>query len=105
MAFDLDAARAWDYVRNKLAFWGHQRWSIEVQNGIASGSVTLRSGLVLIAQPARDGNARLPLDRSSKPVQQLDRALCAIAERYGASRREWVMMEMEYASAAGACPH
>jgi transcriptional regulator GlxA family with amidase domain len=126
--FGLDAARAWDYVRNKIAFWRHQRWSIEAQNGMddvalalvadawsrtgrasveaasASGPVTLRSGLVLVAQPAHEGSARLPLDRSSKPVQQLDRALCAIAERYGAARREWVMMEMEYAGAAG-CPH
>lgn len=125
--FGLDAARAWDYVLNKVAFWGHRRWSIEAQNGMddvalalvadawsrtgrasveaasASGRVTLRSGLVLVTQAARDHSARLKLDRSSKPVQQLERTLCEIAERYGASRREWVMVEMEYAGAAGAC--
>jgi hypothetical protein len=32
-----------------------------------------------------------------KPMQQLERTLCEIAERCGAARREWVMMEMEYA--------
>ncbi len=40
-----------------------------------------------------------------KQRRQLDRTLCEIAERYGASRREWVMMEMEYAGAATACAH
>jgi hypothetical protein len=32
-------------------------------------------------------------------VQQLDRTLCEIAERFGAKRRERVTMELEYAGA------
>jgi hypothetical protein len=52
-------------------------------------------------EPVRD----LPLAPALKPVQQLDRTLCEIAERYGAARREWVMMEMEYAGAATACAY
>ena len=52
-------------------------------------------------EPVRD----LPLAPALKPVQQLDHTLCEIAERYGAARREWVMMEMEYAGAATVCAH
>jgi hypothetical protein len=58
----------------------------------ASGPVTLRSGLALTAQPAAHGTPRLPLAPELKPVQQLDRTLCEIAERFGPARREWVMM-------------
>lgn len=119
----------WSYVLNKAAFWRHQRWSVDVWDGMddialalaadawsrtgrvsveaasASGPVTLRSGVVLMAQPATEGTPRLPLSGALKPAQQLDRTLCEIAERYGTSRREWVMMEMEYADAAIACVH
>jgi hypothetical protein len=52
-------------------------------------------------EPVRD----LPLAPALKPVQQLDRTLCEIAERYGAARREWVMMEKAYAGAATARAH
>jgi hypothetical protein len=66
--------------------------------------VTLRSGLVLVAQPAAEGTPRLPLERAVEPIQQLDRTLCEIGERFGTARREWVMMELEYA-AATPCGH
>ena len=62
--------------------------------------MTLRSGLVLVAQPAAQGKLRLPLAPELKPVQQLDRTLSEIAERFGTARREWVTMELEYAGAA-----
>jgi transcriptional regulator GlxA family with amidase domain len=124
--FHLDAGRRWAYVLNKAAFWRHERWTGDVQDGIddialalaadawsrtgrvsiealASGPVTLRSGLVLVAQPAADGLPRLPLAPALKPVQQLDRTLCEIAGRYGAARRDWVMQEMEYPGAASPC--
>ena len=104
----------------KAAFWRHERWSVDVRDGMddialaftadawsrtgrvrvdaaASGSVTLRSGLVLVAQPAAQSKPRLPLAPALKPVQQLDRTLSEIAERFGTARREWVMMELEYA--------
>ena len=70
----------------------------------ASGPVRLRSGLLLVAQPAAQGTPqRLPLATALKPAQQLDRTLGEIAKRFGAARREWVMMELEYAGAeAGA---
>ena len=64
----------------------------------ASGPVTLRSGLVLVAKPAAEGTPRLPLTTGLKPVQQLDRTLREIAERFGAARSEWVMIELEYAA-------
>lgn len=125
--FYLDAGRRASYLLNEAAFWRHERWSVEVQDGSddialalaadawsrtgrvsveaasASGPVRLKSGLVLMAQPAADGSARLPLSSALKPVQQLDRTLCEIAERYGASRRDWVMQEMEYPDGVGAC--
>ena len=118
--FRLNASRAWSYLLNKAAFWRHERWSVDVRDGMddialafaadawsrtgrvrvdaaASGPVTLRSGLVLVAQPAAQGKPRLPLAPALKPVQQLDRTLSEIAERFGTARREWVMMELEYA--------
>jgi hypothetical protein len=120
--FGLNAVRRWNYLLNKAAFWRHERWSVDVCDGMddialalaadawsrtgrvnvdasASGPVRLRSGLVLVAQPAAEGTQRLPLAPALKPVQQLDRTLWEIAERFGDARREWVMMELEYAGA------
>lgn len=57
---------------------------------------------VLSAVCSRLGNLQ-PLVPSLKPVQQLDCTLCEIAERFGAARREWVMMELEYAGGSSAC--
>jgi len=126
--FELDARRKWNYVLNKAtAFWGHERWRADVRDGSddialalaadawsrtgrvsvdaasASGPVTLRSGLKLIAQPAAADLPRLPLASDLKPMQQLDRTLCEIARREGDSRHEWVLLEMEYPSAPGPC--
>jgi putative intracellular protease/amidase len=121
--FGLTANRAWDYLLNKAAFWRHERWSVDVWDGMddiplafaadawsrtgrvslnasASGPVTLRSGLVLVAEPAAEGTPRLPLTTGLNPVEQLDRTLREIAERFGAARSEWVMMELEYAGAS-----
>lgn len=78
---------------------------VSVEAASASGPVTLRSGLALMAQPAAEGTPRLPLAPVLRPVQQLDRTLCEIAERYGVSRREWVMLEMEYPGVAITCAH
>ncbi len=126
--FRLDAGRKWGYLVNKAAFWRYEQWLVDVQDGTddialalaadawsrtgrvsieaasASGPVTLRSGLVLLAKPGVDSVPRMPLAASARPVRQLDRTLCEIAERYGASRRDWVMLEMEYpGGAAGDC--
>jgi hypothetical protein len=65
--------------------------------------VKLRSGLTIAAKPAAEGAPRVPLNTELKPAQQLDRTLCEIGERFGAERREWVMMELEYA--ANRAPH
>jgi putative intracellular protease/amidase len=118
--FGLNARRGGSYLLNKAAFWRGEHWHVDVQNGTddialalatdawmrtghvgvdaasASGPVTLRSGLVLVAQPAREASRPLPLSSSLKPVQQLDRTLCEIAARHGDARRDWVMQEMEY---------
>jgi putative intracellular protease/amidase len=125
--FGLTPVRTWNYLLNKAAFWRHERWSVEVRDGMddialafaadawsrtgrvsvdasASGPVTLRSGLVLAAQPAAEGTQRLPLTPALKPTQQLDGTLREIAERFGAARCEWVMMELEYADATACAP-
>nr|WP_238137058.1 DJ-1/PfpI family protein [Variovorax sp. JS1663] len=117
--FGLDAGRATRYLLNKAAFWRHEDWRVEVREGqddvalalaadawsrtgrvdveaSASGPVRLRSGLMLAARPVDASAPRLPLETALKPVQQLDRTLCEIAERHGAARRDWVMQEMEY---------
>lgn len=125
--FGLNAGRASTYLLNKAAFWRAQRWQVEVQDGMddialalatdawsrtghvsidavsASGPVRLRSGLLLLAQPPADNQPRLPLTATLKPMQQFDRTLCEIGERYGASLREWVKMELEYAGASTTC--
>jgi putative intracellular protease/amidase len=124
--FHLDAARMWTYVLNKITFWRNEHWSVDVRDGMddialalatdawsrsgrvtveaaAAGPVTLRSGLVLVAQSADDDTPRLPLSPSLTPVQQLDRTLCEIDERFGASRRDIAMLEMEYPSATVDC--
>lgn len=118
--FGLTAGRAAGYLWNKAAVWRHERWQVQVHDGMddvalalatdawtrtgrvsveavsPTGPVTLRSGLVLAAQQ-RDGRRPLvPLRADLKPLQQLDRTLCEIAERHGAARRDWVMQELEY---------
>ena len=32
--FGLTASRAWNYLLNKAAFWRHERWSVDVWNGM-----------------------------------------------------------------------
>lgn len=125
--FGLDAKRMWNYAVNKVAFWRHKTWRVDVRDGMddialafaadawsrtgrvsveasASGPVKLRSGLVLVAEPAAPGTPRVPLAPALKPAQQLDRTLCEIADRFGAERRDWVMMELEYADADACAP-
>lgn len=118
--FVLDARRAWSYMLNKALFWGHERWRVDVDEGMddialaltadawsrtgrvsieavsASSRVRLRSDLLLVAKRAGDAMPRLPLAPALKPVRQLDRTLCEIGDRFGRARREWVMLEMEY---------
>ncbi|RTZ41571.1 thiamine biosynthesis protein ThiJ [Candidimonas sp. SYP-B2681] len=124
--FGLNVGRAWAYALNKAAFWLDERWRVDVQDGIDdialalaadawsrsgrvgvratsdSSPVTLRSGLLLITEPADGDFTRLPLSPDLKPVQQLDRTLCEIARRYGDARRDWVMQEMEYSGVGSA---
>jgi len=56
---------------------------------IAGGRAGLNGSPPPVAQPAREASTRLRLSASSKPVQQLDRALCEIAARHGKARRDW----------------
>jgi len=121
--FGLNARRRWNFLVNRVAFWRHERWSVEVRDGMddialafatdawsrtgyvsveasALGPVRLRSGLVLMAHPCAPDLPRLLLDPALKPVQQLDRTLDEIAACFSVERREWVMMELEYPGAA-----
>ena len=59
---------------------------------------------MLVAEPAAPGTPRVPLAPALKPARQLDRTLCEIADRFGAGRRDWVMMELEYADADACAP-
>jgi putative intracellular protease/amidase len=117
--FGLNAERRWNYILNKVAFWQHEQWSVEVRDGMddvalalaadawsrtgrvsvnasAAGPVKLGSGMTLVAQPAEQQRPRLPLEPSLKSVQQLDRTLCDIAERFGDVSQDRVRMELEY---------
>ncbi|QHE85224.1 DJ-1/PfpI family protein [Hydrogenophaga sp. BPS33] len=123
--FALTLRRGASYLLNKAArFWSHEPWGVDVRDGMddialaltadawsrtgrvsvyaesaSPGSVVLRSGIKLAAQAPSPERPRLPLAAHMKPLQQLDATLCQIGERYGASRREWVVLEMEYADA------
>jgi len=126
--FGLDTRRRWTYLVNKAtAFWGHQRWALDVRDGsddvtlalvadawertgrvsvqaaASTSTVSLRSGLALITAPMPDDVPRVPLRAGLRPMQELDRTLCEIAARFGSSRHEWVLLEMEYAGGGEAC--
>ena len=117
--FGLDAKRKWNYIVNKIAFWQQERWSVDVSDGMddvalalatdawsrtgrvgvvasAPGPVTLASGMRLVAQPTEQQMPRVPLEPSLKSVQQLDRTLCDIAQRFGDARQDRVRLELEY---------
>jgi putative intracellular protease/amidase len=122
--FGLNGQRMVSYVLNKLAFWRRDDWRVDVENGVddialafaadawsrtgqisldvaTPGSIKLRSGLTLEPTNADADAPRLPLTPTLKPLQQLDRTLCEIGERFGVARREWVMMELEYPEGSG----
>ena len=125
--FGLTFGRGLAYVRQSAAFWLDEHWQVDVHDGMddialalaadawsrtgrvsvdaasASGSVRLRSGLRLLTQRP-DDSPRLPLTAGLKPVPQLDRTLCEIAERQGEARRDRVLLEMEYAGPQVPCP-
>jgi len=124
--FGLNARLMSQYVFDTAAFWRDERWIVDVRDGMsdialalaadawtrtgrvnidasAAGPVRLMSGLMLEAQPSSPQAPRMPLSSSVKPVEQLDRTLCEIEQRFGVARRERVMMELEYAGPA-ACP-
>jgi putative intracellular protease/amidase len=122
--YGLNGERMLSYVLNKLAFWRRDAWSVDVGRGAddialafavdawsRTGQISvdvatpspfeLRSGLTLEPADVHDDRPRLPLTSALKPLQQLDRTLCEIGERFGAARREWVMMELEYPESGG----
>ncbi|MET0532989.1 MAG: DJ-1/PfpI family protein, partial [Steroidobacter sp.] len=117
--FGLNTERRWNYILARIAFWQHDQWSVDVSDGMddvalalaadawsrtgrvsvaasAAGPVELRSGMTLVAQPTGQDIPRLPLDAALKPIQQLERTLCEISERFGDARRDRVTMELEY---------
>jgi transcriptional regulator GlxA family with amidase domain len=122
--FGLTPGRALTYLFHSATTWHKENWQVAVHDEMddvalalvvdawartgrmrveatsASAWATLRSGLRLRTHPATT-SPRVPLQAALKPVQQLDRTLCQIAERYGAARRDWVMLEMEYPGPAG----
>ncbi len=122
--FALTVRRGASYLLNKARLWSHEQWGVDVHNGMddvalaltadawsrtgrvsvhaesaSSDSVALRSGMMLIAERSSGERPRLPLTTAMKPLQQLDATLCQIQERFGISRREWVVLEMEYSGA------
>jgi putative intracellular protease/amidase len=117
--FGLNLSRGLSFILNKMAFWRDEERRLDVVDGMddialaftadawsrtghikvratAPAPVTLRSGIRLIPDAAAADAAPLPLEPDLQPMKQLDRTLCEIGARYGTSRREWVMMELEY---------
>lgn len=119
--FGLTPRRGATYLLNRAAFWRNDDWQVDVHEGMddvtlalavdawsrtwhvdvqaasaTGGPVKLRSGLVVMTQPADPTLPRLPFAAGLKPLQQLDRTLCEIERRHGDWQLEWVMQEMEY---------
>ncbi|WP_161811449.1 DJ-1/PfpI family protein [Steroidobacter agaridevorans] len=117
--FGLDFSRGLSFVLNKMAFWRDDQMRVDVVNGMdditlaftadawsrtghmtvqaaAPAPVQLRSGITLLPEGGAEDAAPLPLTPDLKPMEQLDRTLCEIGSRFGTSRREWVMIELEY---------
>lgn len=126
--FGLTPRRGATYLLNKAAFWRDEQWQVEVHDGMddvalalavdawsrtwhvdvtaasaSGGPVKLRSGVVVNARPAAAGLPRVPLGTGLKPLQQLDRTLCEVADRFGDSRLEWVLQELEYPAMSNPC--
>jgi putative intracellular protease/amidase len=118
-AFEVNFVRGANYLLAKAAFWRQETWVVDVRDGMddialalaadawsrtghvsvdaaAAGPVTLRSGLVLLTKSAAADTPRLSLTRALKPVEQLGQTLKEIEARFGAPRREWVGVELEY---------
>jgi putative intracellular protease/amidase len=117
--FGLNFSRGLSFILNKMAFWRDDQMRVDVVHGMdditlafaadawsrtghitvqaaAPAPVQLRSGITLLPDTAATDAAPLPLTPDLKPIEQLDRTLCEIGSRFGTSRREWVMMELEY---------
>jgi putative intracellular protease/amidase len=121
-SFGLTVRRGFHYLVNRAAFWRGERWQAPVQDGMddvalalvtdawgrtghidveasaAAPRVTLRSGLVLLAQKADPQRKRLTFDAAMKPALELDITLCKIEWEFGAEVRRWVMQVLEYAT-------
>lgn len=118
-AFGLNFSRGLRYVLNKAAFWRDDQMRVDVVDGMddislafaadawsrtghitvqaaAPGPVKLRSGITLLPESPPEDASLLPLASNLKPMEQLDRTLCAIGSRFGTARQEWVRMELEY---------
>jgi putative intracellular protease/amidase len=125
--FGLNASRRFSFLANKAKFWGHERFSVQLRDGLddiplalvadawtrtgrvrvaalGASRVKLRSGMVLVPDAADGEDApSLPLSATRSPQQQLERTLCEIRQRFGETRSQWVMMELEYAADGDMC--
>lgn len=123
-AFKFTRPFAWTVITNRLAFWNHEKFGIELSSGIDEVSLALvadlwsrtyRSRVVTFAatpeaRSTRNGSRILPdavadawpkprllpaiADR--KPVEALEEALSSVAARYGLRTLELVAMQLEY---------
>jgi transcriptional regulator GlxA family with amidase domain len=107
-------------LRNTLAFWNHERLSIELQPGVDEVSLALvadmwsrtyrskattfsasgdaqrsRNGLRIIPDETSPSGEIVPLG-TSPPAHVLDETLDSIASRYGAPTASSVAMQLEY---------
>jgi transcriptional regulator GlxA family with amidase domain len=123
-SFRLTRPFALTVLMNRLAFWRHERFGIELQPGIdevsialaadawsrtyrshaftfasASSPVETRSGVrilpdVVSADVPED--QRLPTPKRLSPADALNRSLVAIERRYGRTTADVVAMQLEY---------
>jgi hypothetical protein len=92
----VDVADGMDDVALAFAADAWSRTGHVTVQAAAPAPVQLRSGITLLPDATTDSDALpLPLTPGLKPMEQLDRTLCEIGSRFGVSRREWVMIELE----------
>lgn len=120
--FHLNAGWVWQLVSNSAAVWGHETIGIPVADGVdgialaltadawsrtyrskalaltSQATVLTADGLKLTTggRSARETDLTRSLDPAIPPASQLDRALEAIAARYGRGTAGFVALQLEF---------
>lgn len=118
-AFRLSGDAIWTALRNRAAFWNHQRLGVPVANGVdemslalvtdvysetyrssayavAGAPITTMRGLELVPSPAAGIDYMLAPLADALPIGALNAALADISIRYGPATARFAALNLEY---------